>query len=186
MDMREDVMTGRVLSPLSDLWLGIGGEASALRRVVLTGCGTILPSSFHVGVLAQASIAACTLAASEVARLRNGGDGESVSVDLRHAVAEFRSERYLRLKDGGEALDLWDEISGAYHCGDGRWVRLHTNFQHHRDGTLKLLGCEHDRAAVQKALLDWKAEDFEHAAAERGLVVAMMRSFEEWPGAKQF
>ena len=35
--------------------------------------------------------------------------------------------------------------------GDGRWVRLHTNLPHHRAGTLKLLGADYDRAAVQRA-----------------------------------
>ena len=28
---------------------------------------------------------------------------------------------------------------------DGRFVRLHTNFPHHRDGMLKLLGAEYTR-----------------------------------------
>src|SRR5262249_23455001 len=67
----------------------------------------------------------------------------------------------------------------AYRCKDG-WVRLHTNFPHHRDGVLKLLGCAYDREAVRTALQGWSAVDFETAATERKLVVAAMRSFEEW------
>ena len=98
---------------------------------------------------------------------------------MRHAAAEFRSERYMRV-DGKTVGDIWDKIAGAYVCGDGRWVRLHTNFAHHRDGVLKILGCAYDKEAVAKALLDWKAEDFETAASGAGLVVAMMRSFAEW------
>ena len=41
------------------------------------------------------------------------------------------------------------KIAGVYATGDGRKVRLHTNFPHHRDGILKLLGCAYDREAVQ-------------------------------------
>ena len=76
--------------------------------------------------------------------------------------------------------DPWDRIAGAYKCGDGRWVRLHTNFPHHRDGMLKLLGCEYDRDAVAKALMGWTGFALEDAAAEAGLCASAMRSFAEW------
>ena len=64
-------------------------------------------------------------------------------------------------------------------------MRLHTNFPHHRDGVLKLLGCDYDRAAVQRALDGWQGEAFETAAAEAGLVVTMTRSFAEWDAHPQ-
>ncbi|SCU86028.1 Acyl-CoA transferase/carnitine dehydratase [Cupriavidus necator] len=98
---------------------------------------------------------------------------------MRHAITEFRSERYLRV-DGGPAPELWDKLAGIYRCGDGRWVRLHTNFPHHRDGVVRLLGCANDKAAVQAALDKRDAEAFETAASDAGLVVAALRSFEEW------
>ena len=97
---------------------------------------------------------------------------------------EFRSDHYLRV--GSEPpREAWDKIAGLYRCGDGRWVRLHTNFPHHRDGVLKLLGCDYDRAAVQRALDGWQGETFETAAAEAGLVVTMTRSFAEWDAHPQ-
>jgi crotonobetainyl-CoA:carnitine CoA-transferase CaiB-like acyl-CoA transferase len=98
---------------------------------------------------------------------------------MRHAVAEFRSERYFRV-NGASSDEIWDKIAGSYCCGDGRWVRLHSNFPHHRDGLLKLLQCEYARASVGLALQKWKAEDVEEAAANAGLVVAAMRTFDEW------
>ena len=65
-----------------------------------------------------------------------------------------------------------------------RWAashsHLHSNFPHHRDGVLALLACDYDKAAVQRALLNWRAEEFEEAAAQAGLVVTAKRSFEEW------
>jgi crotonobetainyl-CoA:carnitine CoA-transferase CaiB-like acyl-CoA transferase len=176
-------MTAPADKVLADLWQVAGGHARSLDDVELGGAEPALPSSFRVGVAAQTSIAAATLAAAEVWRLRTGRR-QRVSVDMRHAAAEFRSERYLRV-DGNSPSEPWDRIARTYRCGDGRWVRLHTNFPHHRDGVLKLLGCAHDRDAVAAALAGWKAEEFEQAAADAGLVVAMMRSPDEWAAHPQ-
>jgi len=154
-----------------------------MAHVDLPGAEPVLPSSFAIGTAAQASIAAAALAAAELWRLRTG-ERQRVRVPMRDAAIEFRSERYLRI-DGQPAPELWDKIAGAYRCGDGRWVRLHTNFPHHRDGVLALLRCEHDRAAVERALQGWRAETFETAAAEAGLVVTAMRNFGEWDGHPQ-
>jgi crotonobetainyl-CoA:carnitine CoA-transferase CaiB-like acyl-CoA transferase len=103
---------------------------------------------------------------------------------MRHAAVEFRSERYQRV-NGGPAPEIWDKIAGLYRCGDGRYVRLHTNFPHHRDGLLALLGCDNDRDAVARALGGWRAEDLETKAAEAGLVTAAARSFAEWDAQPQ-
>lgn len=163
---------------LAKLWQVLGQAPDALADVELTGADPVLPSSFPVGTAAQVSMAAAGLAAAELWRLRSGRR-QCVAVDMRNAAIEFRSERYLRV-DGKPAPELWDKIAGAYRCGDGRWARLHTNFPHHRDGTLDLLGCSYDRAAVQRALDGWKAEELESAAAQRGLVIAALRSLAEW------
>jgi len=168
---------------LAALWRSAGQPDAALEAVDLTGAEPVLPSTFAVGTAAQSTIAASALAASQLWRLRTGRQ-QRVSVAMHDAAIEFRSERYLRIA-GKPAPELWDKIAGLYRCGDGRFVRLHTNFPHHRDGVLKLLGCAHDRAAVQQALDGWKAEDFETAAAEAGLVVTATRSFAEWDAHPQ-
>ena len=163
---------------LGALWRMAGQADAALDAVTLTGAEPALPSSFAVGTAAQASIAACALAAGELWRLRTGRR-QDVRVDMRAAAIEFRSERYLRI-DGKPPVDPWDRIVGLYRCGDGRWVRVHTNLPHHCAGLLALLRCEHDRASVQRALDGWRAEALETAAAEAGLVVTATRSFAEW------
>ena len=168
---------------LARLWALAGGAPEALQDVVLSGLDPVLPSSFRVGTLAQASIAAAALAAARLWQQRTGRR-QSVSVDMRHAAAEFRSERYMRVaaRPPGSA---WDKIAGVYATGDARKVRLHTNFPHHRDGILKLLGCAYDREAVQAALMRWQAEPFEAAVAEAGLVATMMRAPAEWASHPQ-
>ncbi|HXX49615.1 MAG TPA: CoA transferase [Myxococcota bacterium] len=164
--------------PLREIWRLGGGDPAALERVALSGSDPFLPSTFRIGTAAQAAIAAAGLAAAELWQLR-GGRAQQVRVDLRAAAIEFRSERYLRIV-GREPPPMWDPIAGVYRTGDGRFVRLHTNFPHHRRSVVELLGAADSREAVQQALLGWKGEDFETAANGAGGVVAMMRSAEEW------
>ncbi|MBS0245971.1 MAG: CoA transferase [Proteobacteria bacterium] len=168
---------------LEKIWSGLGHDRAALDRIDLTGSEPVLPSSFAVGTAMQASVAASALAAAAIWQARTGKT-QRVGVDMRRAAVAARSERYLTV-DGGAAPELWDKIAGTYQCGDGRYVRLHTNFPHHRDGVLKLLGCAYDKAAVAAALKGWNAFDFEDAAAAAKLVVTAMRTFDEWDAHPQ-
>ncbi|HJQ57900.1 MAG TPA: CoA transferase [Vineibacter sp.] len=176
-------MTKPVAQVLAELWQSVGGHPVSIDHVELSGAEPALPSSFRIGAAAQASIAAAAMAASELWRLRTGRR-QSVAVDMRHAAIEFRSERYMRVA-GKPAAEAYDKIFGTYRCSDGKWVRLHTNFPHHRDGVLKLLGCDYDRDAVARALAQRPADAFEQDAADAGLVVAMMRSPAEWDAHPQ-
>ena len=162
---------------LSDVWTATGGEPSALDSLTLTGDERQLPSSFRVAAAAQVSVAASALAAAEIWKLRSG-QGQDVTVDMRHATVECRSERYLRVDDKPPP-PAWDAIAGVYKARDG-FVRLHTNFPHHRDAVCKVLGCKAEREEVQAALMQWDGEAFETAAYANGCVVAFMRSHHAW------
>jgi crotonobetainyl-CoA:carnitine CoA-transferase CaiB-like acyl-CoA transferase len=168
---------------LADLWTLAGGERAALGAVTLTGEEPQLPSSFRVAAAAQASIAAAGLAAAHVWKLRSG-EGQDVAVDVRHAVVECRSERYLRVENTPPP-PAWDAIAGVYKTRGQRFVRLHTNFPHHRDAVCRVLNCKAERDEVQAALMGWDAEAFESAAYEAGGVVSMMRSYDEWSAMPQ-
>src|SRR6202051_2203452 len=114
---------------LAGLLRTAGLDDTALSEVSLTGSEAALPSSFATGPAAQPTVAASALAAANLWRLRTG-KRQHVSVAMRHAAVEFRSERYLRI-DGKPYEESHDDIAGLYRCGDGRWVRLHTNLPHH-------------------------------------------------------
>ncbi len=162
---------------LGSLWRLGGLPPDALEHARLTGCDPVLPSSFAVGTAAQASVAAAALAACELGHVR-GQARQDVGVDMLHAAMECTAWFSL----DGRVADPWDKFSGLYRCTDG-WVRVHANFAHHRDGALRLLGLDpatSERKDAQQALLSWRALDFEQAAADKGLVVAALRSFEAW------
>jgi hypothetical protein len=168
---------------LADLWALAGGDPSALNSVTLTGTEPVLPSSFRVDAAAQASIGASGLAAAEIWKLR-GGERQDVTVDMRHASAECRSERYLRV-DGKPPPPTWDPTAGIYTTRDKRFVRLHTNFRHHRAAVCKVLGCDMEREKIQAALNQWDGEAFETAAYAGGAVVSLMRSHDQWSATPQ-
>jgi crotonobetainyl-CoA:carnitine CoA-transferase CaiB-like acyl-CoA transferase len=163
---------------LADLWTLAGGEPAALDAVTLSGEEPQLPSSFRVAAAAQSSIGAAGLAAAQLWKSRSG-ESQDVAVDMRHAVVECRSERYLRV-DGKPPPPAWDAIAGIYRTRDHRHVRLHTNFAHHRAAVCKVLNCRPERDDVQAALMQWDGEAFESAAYAAGGVVALMRSYGEW------
>lgn len=162
----------------ADIWRTGGGTLSALDGVALRGREPVLPSSFAVGTMAQATIAASALAAAEFWQLRTGRR-QLAAVDMRHAAAEFRSESFLHV-EGQPERRIWDKVAGVYQTGDGRYVRVHANMPHHRARTLAFLGAEYDRASVAAKLQAWTGEALETAAAENGMVITLMRSPEEW------
>ena len=175
--MTEDTAPLDSRTVLADLWQRAGLAPEVPSRAVLTGHDGQIPSSFAVGTAAQTTIAAAALAACELGHLR-GQARQTVSVALAHAALECTCWFSL----DGKVPAAWDQFSGLYQCADGQ-VRIHTNFAHHRDGALRLMGLDPKtatRAEAEAAMLTQQALAFEQIAAQTGLVVAALRTFEEW------
>ncbi len=167
----------RASDAIRDIWQLAGLPEAALFHARLTGADPVLPSSFHVGTAAQASIAAAALAACELGHVR-GASRQDVTVDMTHAALECVEWFSL----DGRVPDLWDPFSGLYACADG-WVRIHANFLHHRLGALRLMGLSPEtakRADAEAVMRHWRAVDFETAAASAGLVATAVRTLDEW------
>jgi crotonobetainyl-CoA:carnitine CoA-transferase CaiB-like acyl-CoA transferase len=138
----------------------------------------VLSSSFHVGLAAQTSIASAALAAAEI-WFKRTGSRQRISVSRQ--AAEYECTGYFTIN--GRLPTAWAKISGLYPCRDGH-VRIHANFDHHRDGILNILGLapggSTEKKQVEAALRRWDADKFETAAAESNLVVSKVRSFAQW------
>lgn len=165
-------------SVLSSVWTALGGDEASLDAVVFEG-ETLggLPSVYPVPHAAAALVAASALAVADVLAARTGADLRRVHVDGRHAVAAFRSERYLRMI--GWSLPSWDPIAGDYEARNG-FIRLHTNYTHHREACLRVLGVPFERAAVSAAVRTWDADALETAVVASGGCAAWMRTSAEW------
>lgn len=168
---------------IETIWHNAKLPPEALERLALAGSDPVLPSSFAVGRAAQMSIALAALAATEIGRQR-GGAIRRVDVDLRHAAIECTARYTL----DGVAADPWDKLAGLYRCRSG-WLRVHTNFAHHRNALLRVLGLPEgpstERGAVAHALADQDALAFEARATAAGCVVAALRSFDAWDAHPQ-
>ncbi|KAF9241071.1 CoA-transferase family III [Melanogaster broomeanus] len=162
------------------LWLANGLPEEVLSNLTLSAQpDSAAQSSFKLGSAAQTSIGLSGLGAAYFHSLRTGTMQE-VTVDARHAILETRSESWYTVDGEIPRSSPWDPLAGLYKTKDNSYVRLHTNFPHHRDGIVKLLKCEPTREAVQSALMQWNAEDFEEEAARQKMCVSAYRSFDEW------
>ncbi|MGW5266721.1 CoA transferase [Microbispora sp. NPDC004025] len=166
----------------------------ALPEVRVTGEDPVLPSMFPIGTMAATSAGALTAAvAAYAARTEDGAEGQpggretlpskhrdpDVTIDVRHAAVAFQSERHFRAD--GKGMDVWAALSGDYRASDG-WVRLHCNFDHHRDAAVRALGLPpgSGKEDVARACADRAAVDIEEAVIRAGGCAAAMRSRAEW------
>ena len=142
------------------------------------GADPILPTSFRIGEIAAAALAAVGLAASELWALRTGRR-QQVAVDTRQATASLRSGHYLKM-DGTAMPAERNTIMGVYPARDGRWSYLHCNFPNHRAAALQVLGVPEDRDAVRRAVAGWDALALEEAIIAAKGAGGMVRTMEEW------
>ncbi|MBV9662166.1 MAG: CoA transferase [Acidimicrobiales bacterium] len=161
------------------LWSSLAGDPAALARLEMVGERRVLPSVFDVTGVATAAVGVASLAAAELEAARSGGDMEPVSVTTRESSAAFWSEA-LFSPQGWERPPAWDPIARDYRGADG-WIRLHTNYSHHRAAALRALGLDRgDRDTVAARVESWAVDDLEARVVAEGGAAAAMHTREEW------
>ncbi|MGE3961240.1 MAG: CoA transferase [Dehalococcoidia bacterium] len=162
-------------------WEAAGLDPAVLQALEVTGEAQ-LPSVYRVVDLATASIGAASLAASTLWEAR-GGPTAGADVDRGHAAAAFLSERYYA-RAGEAPRSPWSPLAGDYATADGRFVRIHANFDHHRDAALAALGMppgpDTPRAAVETAVAGFDAEQLVEEIIARGGAASSWRTPGEW------
>lgn len=132
-------------------------------------------------ITAFALACVCDLAKSAVrlweSRLGRTLDQE-VLIDGLAACASFKSEALVQ-PHGWTIPPAWDPMAGDYLAEDG-WIRLHTNYLHHRMAALRVLGCDESRESAVQSVARWKREDLESAVVAEGGCAAAMRTEQEW------
>ena len=151
---------------------GIDGEAE------IRGADPALKTPYRVGTAGAAALAATGVAASQLWALR-GGRPQRVGVDLRAAAASLKSATYLRI-DGNPPKAIWDPFSLFYPVRDGRWVRFHTNYPHHRTAALGVLEVGEGVEAAMRAAASWDGPELEDAIHAAGGCAALVRTAGEW------
>jgi CoA-transferase family III len=176
-------MTNPDAALFTRIWSELGGAPAAAEGLTLSGGTRLLPSVYDVGALATATVASALVSLSALHAARTGAAPRAVHVDREHAAVAFRSERHLA-PVGWNVGQVWDPLAGDYRARDG-WIRLHTNYVHHRDAVLRALGVPLSREAVEGAVRAWSAEDLEAAVVGEQGCAARLRTAAEWAAHPQ-
>src|ERR1700719_44287 len=164
-----------------------GGELSFYGR------DPIIPSRIRFGTMAAIGLAARSVAAATLWRSRTG-EGQDISVDVRKALRRFCGffEREWETINGrppsmgADAGNPFMALPLFRETRDGRHIVPLDFYPRLRTRTLNLLRCSDSPESIQNAILQWRAEDLETAAAEAGIVMAMVRTNDEFRKEGQY
>jgi crotonobetainyl-CoA:carnitine CoA-transferase CaiB-like acyl-CoA transferase len=162
-------------------------------QLTFYGQDPIVPSRIRFATMAGIGLAAKTIAAAAVWRDRTG-QGQDVHVDIRKAFRRF----------AGFFEGIWETINGRSpamgsfennpffkfplfrETRDGRHVVTLNFYPKVYQRALKFFRCDGSVESLENSILQWRADDLEVAAAEEGLVLAKVRTFEELREELQF
>lgn len=141
----------------------------------------VLSSPLAVADCAVASVAACLIAATELALVRTGRRPD-VELATGHVASAVRSEVWLRDRTG-QPMRGFAPLSRLWLAGDG-WVRTHANYPWHRSALLDALGVADGPDDVEVRLAHLIAErgalDVEQCVYEAGGLAVAARTDVEW------
>jgi CoA-transferase family III len=154
-------------------------------KITFYGRDPIIPSPFRFGSMPAIALAAKAVGVAALWRLRTGEE-QDIEVDVRKALRRFAG--FFDLK--------WETINGRPPVLD-----VNIRFRETRDGRhvvplniypklatreLSLLRCDASPESVRNAILQWRADDLENAAAEAGIAIAKVRTFDEFRKELQY
>jgi crotonobetainyl-CoA:carnitine CoA-transferase CaiB-like acyl-CoA transferase len=163
-------------------------------KLTFSGSDPILPSSIRFGTMAAIGLAARSVALAALWK-QTTGDGQNISVDVRKALRRFC----------GFFEEKWETINGRPPSPGGYavspFLSMESFFRETRDGrhvlaldiypqllvnTLNFLDCSPSQESINNAIRKWDAVELEDAAAEKGLVLAMVRTNDEFRREPQY
>jgi crotonobetainyl-CoA:carnitine CoA-transferase CaiB-like acyl-CoA transferase len=156
------------------------------------GQDPIVPSGFRFGAMAAVGLAAKSVALAALWKLRTG-EGQDIHVDVRKALRRFCGffEGKWETLNGRSPLLLprdnpFFELPLFRKTRDGRHVVTLNIYPGLQARALNFLRCSNSSESIGNAILQWRAEELESAAAEAGLVFAMVRTNEEFRKEPQY
>jgi crotonobetainyl-CoA:carnitine CoA-transferase CaiB-like acyl-CoA transferase len=200
-----DLLKSRLANPVSCPDFDLSAELDEVLRLVglsaedsggklsFYGCDPIIPSRIRFGTMAAIGLAAKSVAVAALWRSRTG-EGQDISVDVRKALRRFCGffERKWETINGrppaigADADNPFFKFPMYRETRDGRHVAALNIYPKLHSRALNFLRCSDSAESVQNAILQWRAEDLEMAAAEAGLVIAMVRTNDEFRKELQY
>ncbi|HJZ77251.1 MAG TPA: CoA transferase [Vicinamibacterales bacterium] len=156
------------------------------------GQDPIIASPFRFGTMAALGLAAKAVAIASLWQLRTG-EGQDIALDVRKALRRFAGFFDLKWETINgrppaffEPLNPFIDVPIFRETRDGRHVVALSIYPRLAARGLSLLRCGNTTESVRNAILQWRAEELENAAAEAGLPFAMVRTFEEFRKEPQY
>src|SRR3984893_15095596 len=157
------------------------------------GRDPILPSPVRFGTMAAIGLAARSVAVAALWKEATG-EGQDISVDVRKALKRFYGFFYGKWETingrpptpGGYAVSPF--LTGPFfrETRDGRYVLALDIYPQLLVRTLNFLRCSPSTESINNAIRKWDAVELEEAAAAEGLVLAMVRTNEEFRREPQY
>src|SRR5215831_334339 len=180
---------GAVNHVLKDIGLS---TADSGGKLTFYGRDPIIPSPFRFGTMAAIGLATKATAVAALWQSRTG-EGQDIAVDVRKALRRFAGFFDLKWEtiNGrppglGDPLNPFFELPLFRETKDGRHVVALNVYPKLAARTLELLKCSTSAEAVKKAIRQWRADDLENAGAEAGVVMAKVRTFDEFRKEPQY
>jgi crotonobetainyl-CoA:carnitine CoA-transferase CaiB-like acyl-CoA transferase len=188
-------------SPDFDLHRGVNEVLAAVGmttadsggKLSFYGADPILPSPHRFGTMAALGMAARSVALAALWRQATG-EGQDISLDVRKALRRFAGffegkweTMNGRPPSGGSLITSpFFEIPFFRETRDGRHVIALDFYPELRKRTLNFLRCSESSESINNAIRKWNAVELEEAAAEAGVVMAMVRTNEEFRREPQY
>jgi crotonobetainyl-CoA:carnitine CoA-transferase CaiB-like acyl-CoA transferase len=197
----EDKLANPATAPEFDLHEAVNEVLADVGMTVEEGGGKltfygqdpILASPFRFGSMAAIGLAAKSIAVAALWRQRTG-EGQDISVDVRKALRRFAGFFEGKWETiNGRPPSAWDFAGSPFlrfplfrETRDGRHVVALDFYPKLRARTLNFLRCSESSESIDNAILQWRADELEAAAAEQGLVLAKVRTNEEFRRELQY
>lgn len=156
------------------------------------GLDPIVPSSFKFGAMAAVALAARSVALAALWKAHTC-EGQDIHIDVRKALRRFCGffeGRWETINGRSPLLVPRDnpffELPMFRKTRDGRHVVALNVYPGLQGRALNFLRCSNSTESIGNAILQWRAEELEAAAAEAGLVFAMVRTNDEFRNELQY
>jgi crotonobetainyl-CoA:carnitine CoA-transferase CaiB-like acyl-CoA transferase len=162
-------------------------------KLTFYGKDPIIPSPHRFGTMAAIGLAAKAVAVAALWRHRTD-EGQDITVDVRKALRRFCGFFDLKWEtiNGRAPTMLGDPLNPFFalplfrETQDGRHVVALNPYPKLAAHTFDLLKCAPSAEAVNDAIRRWRADDLEDAGAEAGIVMAKVRTFQEFRKEPQY
>ena len=188
-------------SPDFDLHKGVNDVLADVGMTAADGGGKlafygqdpIIASPFRFGSMAAIGLAAKSVAVAALWKQRTG-EAQDISLDLRKALRRFCGFFEGKWETiNGRPPSAWDFAGSPFlkiplfrETRDGRHVVVLDFYPELRARTLNFLRCSESSESIDNAILQWRADELETAAAEQGLVLGKVRTNDEFRRELQY